>query len=245
MLGVIACSFFLREDSGPLNLLVLVIFAVVAPLSSIFSENWWRYVLQLVAISILLFFITLAINDVLGVSDKMGPAGMAYLWPMLLLPAGLALSGVVRFGIQAVRQARGQRGGAPFISRSVAAGALIVAGLFVAWTAWTALDVILTVREDERGRERAAPINLEGVEGLSGETSVLGNIALVQVWNRTKATWIALEVTYRVDGGPELALRKTLDFPVRPSDSALVSIPVKDVEDGTVSWRVTTVVGWE
>ena len=243
--ALLAGSIFFGDNSGEFNLYVLVSFAVVAPLSSIFSQSWWRYSLQLVLISVLLFLVGVAINDVSGANDKMGPAGLAYLWPMLLFPAFLGLAGVVRFVIQAVRQARGQRSGAPFISRSVVVGALIVSGLFITWTVWTTVDVILTIQEDERGRARAAPLDLEGVEGLSGETGIVGDFALVQVWNRTKATWIELEMTYRVDGGPERALKKTLDFPVRPTDSALVSLSINDVEEGAVSWQVTTVVGWE
>lgn len=233
-----------REDAGESVLLVLVVLAVIGPIVSILADNWWRYAIFLGLAGVGLFLIAIALLEVVGAAERMGPAGIAFLWPMLLFPAAMAVAGVIRFLVQVFRQSRGDRGGAPFLSREVIIGAWIVIAAIVGWTGYSAYRMAQISFEEDLGRARAGPLPVESDDGLSGETAVLGNAGLVQIWNRSDAKWTAIEIGYTVDGGAEQRFRKELDLVVHPGGSTVFSVPAPNADDGTITWRVTALEGW-
>jgi hypothetical protein len=138
--GVIALVF--RERAGEPGLIPLTLLAAALPVIALFSRNWWVYALQMTAAAFAALALGLVALDYSGAADAMGPAGMAYLLPMLVFMGLTAASGAIRFIVQAVRQARGLRGSAPFVSRDVVRGLLIFGALYAAFMAWNVIQVL-------------------------------------------------------------------------------------------------------
>ncbi|NWG72141.1 MAG: hypothetical protein HXY23_11110 [Parvularculaceae bacterium] len=116
-----------RDGAGEAVVLPMVGYAAALPILSVLSRDWWAFAAQMSVAFVIAFVGVLIGLEAVGAAEKMGPAGMAYLFPVLLFMLASAVAGAVRLAFMGVRQAGGRRDGRPFISRSAIRNMAIVA----------------------------------------------------------------------------------------------------------------------
>jgi len=82
-----------RAGSGVVGMMAVTMFSVVDPLLNLFRRSWWWGAFVSAGTWFLLF---VAFGAVANAMQPMGEGAMIFLLPMMVYPAALALSGVVR-----------------------------------------------------------------------------------------------------------------------------------------------------
>ena len=242
VIGVVATQG--GGQAGGSVVTILIGMTVLGPLAAIFSVNWWVFVLNLVGAGLALFLFAIFAIELSGAAEVMGPAGIIFMAPMLIFPAALVVSGILRLGVQLIRQLRGDFGTHEFVPRPVAIVLLIGIGALIATGGYWGYAFYMEGQWDREGRERAATLNLAGLEGLAGRVPVVDGRGILQIWNRSRSTWTAIEISYRVDGGPTQVLEHPLDQSVRPDESAFVFVRAGIDGAQSIDWTVTRVDGY-
>ena len=110
--GAVIC-LVLREKAGEAALAPLALLAVALPIRALFARRWAIETLIGAASGFGVFVALVVLLDVVGAAAEMGPAGMAYLLPVLLFVGATLLGGALRGAYRLGRRLLQKRPSAP------------------------------------------------------------------------------------------------------------------------------------
>lgn len=246
-LGVFgAIAYGMGPDSGAAGALALSVLAALMPAAAIFARNWWLYAIQMAVAGPLAFVAAMLLLEFVGAAEKMGPAGMVYLFPMLIFIGGTLASGAVRLILQLIRRAGGGHQDEPFLSRPVKIGLGIAAALLVGWCGLAVGTSFWEARQDEVGRAHAAALPADSLAALTGTTASAGGTAYVQIMNSTSFTLTGATIEAKRAGAewPGERIAREFGISARPGDWFYVDVALADAEANEIEWRVVEAKGY-
>ena len=90
---------FYQDAAIVILIFVMTAFALIGAIWGVFARPWWVYLIASSLLAALTLFLTFALMDwlVAGTQAKLGPAGTAFLFPMLAFILAYPLGGIAQW----------------------------------------------------------------------------------------------------------------------------------------------------